>query len=143
MTGIELLAGAAVGYRVRKLRRVGAQADAQVERALDAGLDSVHDLLTEWLGDDPALARLAAQAQSHDGEVDERTLRRVSDAVADAAEANPGFEERLRQLVESLQRREDLSGQPTVTVHQKATASGHGRNYQAGRDMKIGESGQN
>ncbi|GAA4240856.1 hypothetical protein GCM10022254_67250 [Actinomadura meridiana] len=133
MTGIELAAGAAVGYLVRKLRRVGNQANAEVDRALEAGMDAIHDLVTVRLGPDPALATLTEQVPT--GLVNDRTLRRVTDAVTDAAEADPAFAERLKQLVDDLQKHE--GGVTNVT--QQAKASGHGRVYQAGRDQTINE----
>jgi hypothetical protein len=133
VTGIELAAGAAVGYLVRKLRRVGQQADAEVDRALDAGMDAVHDLVTTRLGSDPALEVLTEQAAV--GPVSDRTIRRVTDAVADAAEADPAFAERLRRLVDDLQSREG----GVTNVSQQAKATGKGRVYMAGRDMTIND----
>ena len=156
--GVELVAGVAVGYLVRKLRRVGVRADAELDRALDAGMDAVHELVTAKLGQDPALEALQAQADAPEGQVSERTVRRVTDALADAAETDPGFAEQLRRLVEELQRHErpagggaTASGERSVAiggdnsgivstgdgatnVNQHANASGHGRVYQAGRD---------
>jgi hypothetical protein len=136
MTGIELVAGAAVGYVVRKLRRVGERADGEVDRVLDAGVDAVHELVSGALGGDPALAALEAQAR--EGGVTERTVRRVADAVADAAEADPAFRERLEARVTELQRHED-EGRREVTVRQRAKAEGRGRTYQAGRDLTVHE----
>ena len=159
MTGVELLAGAAVGYLVRKLRRVGGRADAELDRALDAGMDGVHDLVSTKLGDDRALEALQAQAEGTDGEVNERTVRRVVDAVADEIEADPEFAQQLRLLVEELQRGERaagsrvsasgersvaiggdstgivLTGDGAINTQQQATASGPV--YQAGGDQQI------
>lgn len=161
MTGIELVAGAAVGYLVRKLRRVGSRADGEVDRVLDAGMDAVHELVTAKLGADPALAVLVERAPS--GQVSDRTVRRVVDAVADAAETDTGFAERLGRLVEDLQSREAsagggvvASGERSVAIAggnsgivstgdgaanmtQHGEASRHGRVYQAGRDQRINE----
>lgn len=159
MTGLELVAGAAVGYLVRKLRRVGGRADAEVDRALDAGMDAVHELVSAKLGTDPALALLSEQAPA--GEVSDRTVRRVSDAVTDAAESDAGFAERLGRLVEELQRLEAAggavasgersvaiggdntgivsTGDDATNVHQQAQASGKCRVYQAGGDQTINE----
>ncbi|WP_225823923.1 hypothetical protein [Streptomyces naphthomycinicus] len=139
MTGIELLAGAGVAYVVRKLRRVGERADADVDLALEAGMDAVHELVVERLGSDRALETLVTEAGSGDGAVSERTLRRVGDAVAAEAEDDPAFERRLRRLVEDLQAKEQQSGQPGTRVDQTAEVSGSGRSYQAGRDMTIHE----
>jgi hypothetical protein len=96
----------------------------------------VHELVSGALGGDPALAALEAQAR--EGGVTERTVRRVADAVADAAEADPAFRERLEARVTELQRHED-EGRREVTVRQRAKAEGRGRTYQAGRDLTVHE----
>lgn len=124
MTGLELLAGAAVGYLVRKARRVGRRADAEVDRALDAGMDALHEAISRALPDDPALVRLQQQAQAGDGEVPERTVRRATDAIADVAEEDREFAERLRELVEALQRQEQAAGAGGVNASGGATAAG-------------------
>jgi hypothetical protein len=113
VTGVEVLAGVAVGYLVRKLRRVGGRVDAEVDRAVDAGLDGLHELVSEALGDDPALAVLEEQATQ--GGESERTVRRVTDAIADAAENDSGFAGRLQQVIEDLQRREGAGGGVTAS----------------------------
>ena len=136
MTGVELVAGAAVGYLVRKLRRVAGRADTEVDRALDAGMDAVHELVTTKLSADPSLAMLAEQAPAD--QVSDRTVRRVTDAVADAAETDADFAEQLNQLVQDLQHQEAAAGSGG-SVQQHAQASGHGRVYQAGRDQTINE----
>ncbi|WP_141576611.1 hypothetical protein [Actinomadura sp. WMMA1423] len=147
MTGNELVAKAAVGY----LRRVAGRADAEVDRALDAGMDAVHDLVTGKLGADPAFAALAEQSPGR--QVGDQAVRRVTDAV----ETDPAFGERLRLLVGDLQHHEGGStasgeclvaiggnnsatvstGDGTTSVSQHATALGPGRVYQAGQDQTI------
>jgi hypothetical protein len=114
MTGVEVLAGAAAMYLVRKLRRVGVRADAEVDRALDAGMDAVDDLVTAKLGGDPAVTALKELAPA--GKESERMVRRVTDAIADAAEADPDFAERLARLVHELQSREKASGPRSVSI---------------------------
>ncbi|WP_328978442.1 hypothetical protein [Streptomyces canus] len=159
MTGVELLAGAAVGYLVRKLRRVGGRADAEVDRALDAGMDGVHDLLSTKLGQDRAIEALQAQAASPGSELSERTVRRVVDVVADEIEADPEFARQLRLLVEELQRceggvggRMSASGERSVasggdttgivstgdhTINTQQQVRAHGPVYQAGGNQQI------
>jgi hypothetical protein len=114
MTGVEVLAGAAAMYLVRKLRRVGGRADAEVDRALDAGMDAVHDLVTGRLGQDPAVTALRELAPA--GKESERTVRRVTDAIADAAEADPDFAERLARLVHELRSRENAVAPRQISV---------------------------
>ncbi|RKS71847.1 hypothetical protein BZB76_4657 [Actinomadura pelletieri DSM 43383] len=153
MTGTEWVAETAVGFLVRRLRR----ADSEAERALDAGMDAVHDLIVARLGADPALALLAEQAMV--GPVSDRTVRRVTDAVAEEADTDPDFAERLRCLVEDLQRAEravTASGERSVAIGgdnsgivstgddatntaQHAKASGDAVVYQAGRDQTFND----
>ncbi|RFS84895.1 hypothetical protein D0T12_15405 [Actinomadura spongiicola] len=153
MTGTEWVAETAVGFLVRRLRR----ADSEAERALDAGMDAVHDLIVARLGADPAVTLLAEQAMV--GPVSDRTVRRVTDAVAEEADTDPDFAERLRWLVEDLQRDERAvtasgersvaiggdnsgvvsTGDDATNVSQRATASGDARVYQAGRDQTFND----
>ena len=102
--GLELVAGAAVGYLVRKARRVGSRADAEVDRVLDESMDALHELVSGVVGDAPAVTRLLEQAG--DGEVPERTTRRATDAIADMAEEDPDFAAELATRVDLLQRHE-------------------------------------
>jgi hypothetical protein len=164
VTGVELLAGAAVAYLVRKARRVGGRADAEVDRTLDKGMDALHDLVSRALGQDGALVLLEEQARG--GAESERTVRRAADAIAEAAESDAGFAGRLEALVVEMQRREGAagagggsavaSGERSIAVggdasgivstgnnathtQMKAQASGHGGVYQAGRDQHIND----
>ncbi|MQY28808.1 chromosome partitioning protein [Nocardia aurantia] len=98
--GIELLAGYAVAYLVRKLRRVGHRADREVDRALDTGMDRLHDLIGRVLGDDPALRKLESETGS--GTESERTVQRLRLAIEAAAEADAAFAAELEKLVTSV-----------------------------------------
>jgi len=102
--GVDLVAGAAVGYLVRKARRVSAGADVAADQVLEEHMDALHDLVSGAVGDDPALTRLLDQAG--DGEVTERTTRRATDAIADLAEEDPAFATELAASVDRLQRHE-------------------------------------
>jgi hypothetical protein len=116
VTGLELLAGAAVGYLVRKARRVGGRADAVVDQALDGGMDALGGLVAEVLGEDPAVDKLREQAR--DGAETERSVRRATDAIAEAAESDDGFAERLQVLVAELRHADAQtgSGGPSATA---------------------------
>jgi hypothetical protein len=108
MTGLEVLAAAAVGYLIRKARRVGRRVDADVDQVLDAGMDALDDLVTGRLGTDGALETLRRQAGR--GEVSERTERRTVDVIAETAEIDATFAAALGDLIERLQRRERALG---------------------------------
>lgn len=102
MTGIEIAIGFLVAWAARKAKRIGHRADAEVDKALDAGMDRLHDLVASKLGPDPALAKLQTEA-SETGVVTARTQDRVRLALEDAAESDPDFALRLNALVRSLQ----------------------------------------
>jgi hypothetical protein len=141
MTGLELVAGFLGAWAVRKARRVGGRLDQEFDAATDAGLERLHDVIAARLGEDPALAKLEEEA-SHTGEVSDRTARRVTDAVDDAAEGNPGFADELRDAVAKIQEAlaaRPAGAEPHPAVTMTARVSGHGRAYQAARDMNIHE----
>jgi hypothetical protein len=135
VTGVELLAGAAVGYLVRKLRQVGGKADAEVDRVLDEGMDALHELITTHLGKDGALERLQADASA--GIETELTVRRSADAIAQAALDDADFAARLRQLVDRLNEHAAATGQAAMIGSTHNMISGgtqHGSVFQ-GRDF--------
>lgn len=134
MTGVELLAGAAVGYLVRKLRRVGGKADAEVDRVMDEGMDALHELISARLGPDGALERLRAEAQA--GEETGLTVRRSEDSIAQAALDDADFAARLQQLVKSLDERAAVIGEAAgaESMHNVISGTVHGSVLQ-GRDF--------
>ncbi|WP_046582273.1 hypothetical protein [Streptomyces mangrovisoli] len=103
MTGIEVAVGYVFAWLVRKAGRLARGADAEVDRGLDAGMERLHDLVSRKLGRDPALERAAEEAESGQGEPSERTRRRLTDSLEDAAEHDPDFTQALLALVEQLQ----------------------------------------
>ncbi|MFD4764225.1 hypothetical protein ACFWOJ_37040 [Streptomyces sp. NPDC058439] len=103
MTGIEIAVGYVFAWLVRKAKRVTGRADEEVDRTLDAAMDQLHDLVSTKLGGDPALHRLAEEAQAGQGEANDRTRQRVQLALEDAAEQDSGFREALDQAVEQIQ----------------------------------------
>jgi len=127
MIGVDLLAGAAVGYLIRKARRVAHRADGHVDNALDAGTDRVCELVEGVLGLDPILTLLNEQGQA--GTVSDRTTRRAQDAIAEKAEADAGFRRRLESLLTELER---VPGGIAVSAPGGVAA---------GRDVRIQSSG--
>ncbi|MFC0037343.1 hypothetical protein [Actinomadura rayongensis] len=126
MTGVEVLAGVAVGYLVRKLRRVGGRADVEVDRALDEGMDALHDAVTRRLGQDDVLRRLEAEA-ADGAEPTALTVRRSGDAIAQAALDDPGFAAELEALVarlDELAAADALSAGSTVNTISGSTVHG-------------------
>ncbi|MCX4632780.1 hypothetical protein [Streptomyces sp. NBC_01443] len=137
MTGIELLAGAAVGYMVRKLRRVAGRAVEEVDQVLDTGMDAIHELVTRNLSGDTALETLVTEVGSGDGEVSERMLRRVSDALAERAERDAAFAEELQVLVDGLDLHAAGPQAKGGSIQQSAIASGGSSVNQAGGNITI------
>jgi hypothetical protein len=108
LTGVEIAVGYVCAYLVRKARRAGQQADAEVDRVVDAGMEHVHDLVSGALGEDRALGLAEEQAQA--GEVSERTQQRLVLAVDEAAEDDTEFARALREAVEQVQEAARASG---------------------------------
>jgi hypothetical protein len=116
-------AGVVVGYIiawvVRKARRVGGRLDAEVDNALDVGLDQLHTLVADRLGADPALTELHDEAGS-DGQVSELTRQRVELSLLAAAAKDQTFAAEVTALAEQLQATERSMG--TVAIGPEATA---------------------
>ncbi|MFF2628663.1 CHAT domain-containing protein [Kitasatospora griseola] len=102
VTGLEIAVGYLFAGAVRKANRVVGRADAEVDRMLDAGMERLHDLVSQKLGEIPALRRMAAEVEAGQVEPSERTWRRVQLALEDAAEQDPGFAEALERAVTEL-----------------------------------------
>ncbi|GGN40777.1 chromosome partitioning protein [Streptomyces fuscichromogenes] len=103
MTGVEIAVGYAFAWLVRKAKRVAGPANAEVDRGLDAAMGQLHDLISARLGADPALERAGEEAGEGRQELSERTRRRLTDSLEDAAERDTVFAEALGQLVEHLE----------------------------------------
>jgi len=112
MTGIELAVGYVAAWVWRKARRIAGRADAEVDQALDAGMDRLHQLVSTKLAGDRALAQLETEAASNlDTEsVTPRTRQRVQLALEDAAEADNDFATRLNDLIAQFRKAEGPRG---------------------------------
>lgn len=136
MTGVEVAVGFLVAWLVRKAKRVGQRADAEVDQALDAGMDKLHELVVGKLGTDTAVVKLHKEIETT-GAASDRTRDRVTAAIEDTVEADPEFGARLDALVAQLQ---TLSGNQGTTVGGNVTISadhGSAAAWQMG-DVSIG-----
>lgn len=97
MLGLELVAGYLAVWAMRKAGRVARRADAEVDQALDAALDRLHEAIEAKVGGEPALTQLEQEAS--DGVDQPRTRERVRLAVEDAADHDPAFATAVEQLV--------------------------------------------
>ena len=111
MVGLELVAGYLVAWGVRKLRRVGTRLDEETDEVIDAGLNRLHDAISAKLGADPALGKLEDEV-SQGLEPSDRTLRRIQDAVEEAAEGDPEVGVMIEALIARLEEARD--GAPSV-----------------------------
>ena len=109
MVGVELAVGYLFAWAVRKARRVAGRADAEVDQALEAGMDRLHDVVVSRLGSEPALERVIQEAASDLAEPTQRTRQRLQLALEDAAEHDTVFAEALRQAVEQVRTLPDAS----------------------------------
>ena len=66
-------------------------------------MERVHGLVGVKLGADPALERAREEAASEQGELSERTRRRLVDALDEAAERDTDFAQALAQAVAAVQ----------------------------------------
>ncbi|MFF9409822.1 hypothetical protein ACF1B0_30510 [Streptomyces anandii] len=114
MTGIELVVGYLAAWAVRKGRRVAGRADQEVDQALDAGMDRLHEVVASKLGDDPALERMALEGQSGQ-EPSERTRQRVQLALEDASDDDSDFALALQAAIDRLEELKQQSGAVTAT----------------------------
>lgn len=128
--GLELAAGYLVAWVIRKARRAGKQLDADADLIIDTELGKLHDLIATKLGADPALAKLEQEAAAGQ-EVSDRTQRRVEDALADAADADPGFAASLSAALSTL---------VSIAAPTAAVATGE-RSAAVGRDVHISAEG--
>jgi len=97
-----LVAGYLVAWASRKAARVGKRLDEEADGVIDIELDRLHEVVAEKLGLDPAIEKLELEA-SQGRQPSDRTLRRVQDAVEDAAEEDPRFEALLEAVLSRLE----------------------------------------
>jgi len=129
VTGLEVVAAAAVAYLMRKAGRVGERVDEIVDEAVDQRLDRLAEVVGGKLGDDPGLAKLDALGE----ESSDVTRQRVALAIVDAAQDDPDFAAKVTELVTALQAQETATGQGGSTYN-TMNGSVHGTMIQ-GRDI--------
>lgn len=142
MTGLELVAGYVAAWAIRRARHIGERADAEIDRASDALLDRLHDLVTRRLDNEPAVPQLEREAV--EGIDDVRTKERVTLAVEHAIDEDPDFRDRLCDLLEQiradgrgLERRADVTVRAVARDRAQMTVLGRGtQNITFGTDRE-------
>jgi hypothetical protein len=108
---MESLARVAAEYITRK-RTIG------TDRASDDAGGRLYELVSVRLGPDPVFALMVQQAQASG--VTTRTLRRLTDSIAEAADSDVSFAGRLDRLVREL----GLPGSATTASGERSVAIG-------------------
>ena len=140
-----VVAGYVIAWATRKARRAASRADAEVDAAIDAGLDKLHTAVATKLGPHPALADLAEEAATEEGQVSELTRQQVELAITAAARKDDEFDQAVAGLVAQLRAVEQASGVSVVagtgavfTGPAYARASEDGIAFgQVGRDAHV------
>lgn len=93
MTGVEVAVAALIGWFLRKAGRAVKRVDGIADDAIDVTMDRVHDAVLAKLGGDPAVAKMAQEAEN--GEISSRTRDRVRMAIEEAADEDSAFAAQL------------------------------------------------
>src|SRR5262249_14327332 len=117
---IELVVGYLAAWGIRKLRRATAAVDAEADRVVDAALDHLYQVVTDKLGDDPAVAKLEAAPD----QVRDRVRQRVELALADAADDDPDSPGARTRAGEAVRRAEQATGPEAVPASRGGVAAG-------------------
>jgi len=126
---LSMLAGAAVGWLLRKARRVGGRADAEVDRVLDVGMDRLQEAIDRRLAGNPAVEKLmAGNVTSPDAPL----AQQVKFAVLEVLEADPEFATELRARIAELSQAAARVGDTSVTVVGNIDAYAEGGSFAAG-----------
>ena len=125
--GLDLAVGYLIAWVTRKAGRAGKHLDADADLVIDTELGKLHHLIAAKLGADTALAKLEEQTAAGE-QVSDLTRRRVTDALADAADTDAQFAASLTAALSALA---SIGPSPTTV-----TATGD-RSAAAGRDVYI------
>jgi hypothetical protein len=116
MTGVEVAVGVLFAWAVRRARHVGGRVEAETDRIVDAGLDRVHSIVSQALGEnDPVLARVEQEAEDGREELSPRTRQRLQLALEDAAEQDPAFAAALAQALAEVREADRQAGGHALT----------------------------
>ncbi|MFT7867230.1 MULTISPECIES: chromosome partitioning protein [Amycolatopsis] len=120
MTGVEVAVAALIGWFLRKAGRAVKRVDGIADDAVDVTMDRVHDAVLAKLGSDPAVAKMAQEAES--GEISSRTRDRVRMAIEEAADEDSAFAAQLATLTPAPSQ----VGPGGVTIKGSVEAKDHG-----------------
>ena len=112
VVGWDVVVGYLIAWGVGKGRRVGKSLDGDVDLVVDSALERLHETVVDKLGADPALEKFEQEVIAGD-EISERTLRRVADALADAADSSKDFKNEIDARLADLAR---MGVRPAIAV---------------------------
>ncbi|MEV7215371.1 hypothetical protein AB0O31_20030 [Kitasatospora cineracea] len=130
---VETAVACAVAWALRKARRVGQGADAEVDYVLDAAMDRVHQVVVERLGSDGDVARLEQEAEFACGQSPEQaermltggfTRHNIENALTEAVDTDSDFAAQLETAVTAYRNAVD-SASPTVLGSYGLTVGGN------------------
>jgi hypothetical protein len=131
MVGVELIVGYLIAWAVRKGRLVAGRLDGEVDQALGAGLDRLHDVVAHRLGTEPALSDLEQEAAADGEDVSDRTRQRVGLAVEAAAARDEAFAAAVAQALAVLRAADPAGGGSVSARGNRTTAIGGDVNVHA------------
>ncbi|MFE6056853.1 hypothetical protein ACFQ6N_39460 [Kitasatospora sp. NPDC056446] len=102
-SGVEVAVGYVFAWAVRKARLIAGRADGEVDRALEAGMDHVHDVVSRKLGQDPALEQTVEEAGEGQGQLSDNTRQWLEASLNNAARKDAEFAAALKAAVEQAQ----------------------------------------
>ncbi len=115
MSGPEVVISCVVGWAAHIPRRGGRPADTEADRALDAGMQRVHDLVTARLEEEPRFRLLWAEIEAGGAPAGE-TLDAAARALGAASDDDPEFAARLHTLMEEVEQLRCAAGAPALHV---------------------------
>jgi hypothetical protein len=99
-----------IAWAVRNARRAAGRLDAEVNTAIDAGLDNLHDVVAAKLRTHPVLDDLAKEAATEQGQISGLTRQQVELAVTAAAHKDDVFGRAVTDLLAQVRAAEQASG---------------------------------
>ncbi|WP_326784115.1 hypothetical protein [Streptomyces sp. NBC_00151] len=100
---VETAVACVFAWAVRKARRVGGQADAEVDYVLDAAMDKVHGVVVRRLGSGGEVERLELEAAAGQSEPSALTRGNVVTGLEEAVAQDAVFAQELQDAVKALE----------------------------------------
>jgi hypothetical protein len=126
---------------MRKVRRAGGRLDAEVDSAIDAGLDKLHETVVAKLGADPVLEDVEDEASGED-QVSELTRQRVELSLTATARKDEAFGQAVTELLEQIRAAERRGGAQVLAGDGSTVFTGDAHARASGGGIAIGQVGR-